>query len=197
MPIMLNEPTVGERIPVLKRRALGQSFTGALILTDQRDSQKKNDLTGAMEPVLKPNGKARQELIVRLVTITSTMPAGIGDDEDVPTAGAIVRIILKGGGFSQWIDANKALPSRQVGDIIDITSTNAVLYSGDGTAGTKTTDQAAIDAWRTKGRQVGIYGDLTIRRATPAETAWVTAAETAYHAARTPIALEDGDMFSD
>ena len=67
----------------------------------------------------------------------------------------------------------------------------------DGTAGTKTTDQAAIDAWRTKGRQVGIYGDLTIRRATPAETAWVTAAEAAYHAARTPIALEDGDMFSD
>ena len=81
--------------------------------------------------------------------------------------------------------------------IIDFTSTNAVLYSGDGTAGTKTTDQAAIDAWRTKGRQVGIYGDLTIRRATPAETAWVTAAEAAYHAARTPIALEDGDMFSD
>ena len=94
MPITLNEPTVGERIPVLKRRALGQSFTGALILTDQRDSQKKNDLTGAMEPVLKPNGKARQELIVRLVTITSTMPAGIGDDEDVPTAGAVLDRFL-------------------------------------------------------------------------------------------------------
>ena len=102
MPITLNEPTVGERIPVLKRRALGQSFTGALILTDQRDSQKKNDLTGAMEPVLKPNGKARQELIVRLVTITSTMPAGIGDDEDVRQRAVILG---DGDGFGNWFHA--------------------------------------------------------------------------------------------
>lgn len=184
MPIELNTPTVN-RTPVLRRRALGESFVGALVNFEQRQQIKRGD-DGQDRPVVKANGKPRNELVVTMVALPGcTMNAGLGDEESVPEPGDVVRIILKGGGFGQWIDADKALKPRQVGDIVIITSDHAQVYSASGAPeGQPVTDQAAIDAARMKSKTVGIYGEVQIRRASPTEAQWVAAAETAYHEAQ-------------
>ena len=184
MPIDLIEETKA-RTPVLRRRTLGETFVGALVDNPvQRDVQKKNEQTGAMEPVLKPNGKPKQELVVTMVTMPgTTMHAGLGDDVDVPQPGDIVRTILKGGGYGAWIEANNELKPRRVGDVITLTSDYGITYDSVGNAGNKLTDQAAIDAVP-RGRTVGIYGELTIRRADASEQTWVDRAELAYHDAK-------------
>ena len=182
------------RTPVLRRKRIGEEFVGALVRTTQRDVLKRDDATGTDRPVLKANGKPRQELVVTLVTISSTMAAGLGEGVAVPEPGDIVRSILKGGGFGQWIEANGLLKPRQVGDIVTLTSEWGQVYSAAGDpTGDKLTTQAQLDAVPRE-RSLGVYGSVAIRRATPAETEWVTAAETAYHDAQ-PVVVLDDDSF--
>ena len=182
------------RTPVLRRKRIGEEFVGALVRTTQRDVLKRDDATGTDRPVLKANGKPRQELVVTLVTISSTMAAGLGEEVAVPEPGDIVRSILKGGGFGQWIEANGLLKPRQVGDIVTLTSEWGQVYSAAGDpTGDKLTTQAQLDAVPRE-RSLGVYGSVAIRRATPAETEWVTAAETAYHDAQ-PVVVLDDDSF--
>ena len=184
MPIELDTPT-GTRTPVLRRRKLGETFHGALTdVPKQRDVLKRNDTTGADEPVLKPNGKRKQELVVTMVALPGcTMNAGLGDEESIPEPGDIVRVILKGGGYGAWIEADKALRPRQVGDIVTLTTTYGQAYDAQGSAsGGHLLTQAEVDAIP-RGRTVGLYGDLDIRRATTDEQGWVNAAEDAYKAA--------------
>ena len=182
------------RTPVLRRKRIGEEFVGALVRTTQRDVLKRDDATGTDRPVLKANGKPRQELVVTLVTISSTMAAGLGEDVAVPEPGDVVRSILKGGGFGQWIEANGLLKPRQVGDIVTLTSEWGQAYDAHGApTGDKLTTQAQLDAVPRE-RSLGVYGSVAIRRATPAETEWVTAAETAYHAAQ-PVVVLDDDSF--
>ena len=182
------------RTPVLRRKRIGEEFIGALVRTTQRDVLKRDDATGTDRPVLKANGKPRQELVVTLVTISSTMAAGLGEEVAVPEPGDIVRSILKGGGFGQWIEANGLLKPRQVGDIVTLTSEWGQAYDAHGApTGDKLTTQAQLDAVPRE-RSLGVYGSVAIRRATPAETEWVTAAETAYHDAQ-PVVVLDDDSF--
>ena len=182
------------RTPVLRRKRIGEEFVGSLVRTTQRDVLKRDDATGTDRPVLKANGKPRQELVVTLVTISSTMAAGLGEEVAVPEPGDIVRSILKGGGFGQWIEANGLLKPRQVGDIVTLTSEWGQAYDAHGApTGDKLTTQAQLDAVPRE-RSLGVYGSVAIRRATPAETEWVTAAETAYHAAQ-PVVVLDDDSF--
>ncbi len=182
------------RTPVLRRKRIGEEFVGALVRTTQRDVLKRDDATGTDRPVLKANGKPRQELVVTLVTISSTMAAGLGEEVAVPEPGDIVRSILKGGGFGQWIEANGLLKPRQVGDIVTLTSEWGQAYDAHGApTGDKLTTQAQLDAVPRE-RSLGVYGSVAIRRATPAETEWVTAAETAYHDAQ-PVVVLDDDSF--
>ena len=169
------------RTPVLRRKRIGEEFVGALVRTTQRDVLKRDDATGTDRPVLKANGKPRQELVVTLVTISSTMAAGLGEEVAVPEPGDVVRSILKGGGFGQWIEANGLLKPRQVGDIVTLTSEWGQAYDAHGApTGDKLTTQAQLDAVPRE-RSLGVYGSVAIRRAPPAETEWVTAAETPYH----------------
>ena len=182
------------RTPVLRRKRIGEEFVGALVRTTQRDVLKRDEVSGVDRPVLKANGKPRQELVVTLVTISSTMAAGLGEEVAVPEPGDIVRSILKGGGFGQWIEANGLLKPRQVGDIVTLTSEWGQAYDAHGApTGDKLTTQAQLDAVPRE-RSLGVYGSVAIRRATPAETEWVTAAETAYHAAQ-PVVVLDDDSF--
>ena len=182
------------RTPVLRRKRIGEEYVGALVRTTQRDVLKRDDATGTDRPVIKANGKPRQELVVTLVTISSTMAAGLGEEVAVPEPGDIVRSILKGGGFGQWIEANGLLKPRQVGDIVTLTSEWGQVYSAAGDpTGDKLTTQAQLDAVPRE-RSLGVYGSVAIRRATPAETEWVTAAETAYHDAQ-PVVVLDDDSF--
>lgn len=191
MPIQLEEERKPST-PVVKRTALGQKFNGAVLRVDQRDRLKKDDATGQMVPIKKPNGDARQELVVTCLTLPgTTAPAGIGEVESVPEPEDIVRLILKGKAFGDWIEAKNNLGRGiQVGDIVTQVTDRAQVYDANGNpTGPELTDQQAVDAVP-RGRSVGIYGPVTLRP--PKEgSEWVAKAEAAYHALRQPI-LVDG-----
>jgi hypothetical protein len=196
MPIQLEEERKPST-PVVKRTALGQKFNGAVLRVDQRDRLKKDDTTGQMVPILKPNGSPRQELVVTCMTLPgTTAPAGIGDQESVPKPQDIVRLILKGKAFGDWIEAKNNLGRGiQVGDVVTQVTDRAQVYDANGNpSGPELTDQAAVNAVP-RGRSVGIYGPITLRP--PKEgSEWVVKAEAAYHSLREPI-LVDGSTEHD
>lgn len=190
MPIQLEE----ERkpgLPVVKRTAIGQTFNGAVLRVDQRDRLKKDDQTGAMTAIVKANGKARQELVVTCLTLPgTTAPAGLGDNEFVPEPETLVRLILKGKAFGDWIESKAALGRGiQVGDIVTQITDRAQVYDAQGNpSGAELTDQAAVTAVP-RGRSVGIYGPITLREP-KVGSEWVGKAEVAYHSLGTPISAE-------
>lgn len=193
MPIPLEEEYVGGT-PVLKRRIIGETFIGGIIKFEMRDILKDK------APVLKDDGKPRKELVVYLWTTESTMIAGLDDDECVPVHGTVVRAILKGGGFSSWIDAKKALGRRiNVGDVVYLDTTHAVRYSTNGYAPLgelRSADDVAAwersDANLRNKETLGRYGDLKIRGPKDSEAALVVECEQAWHATkRQGIALDD------
>jgi len=185
-PITLDEPQ-GPRVPVMKRQRIGDTVTGAVVRTVQRDVLKDG------QPALKDNGKPRQELVVTIVVLPgTTMPAGIGQDTPaaVPAPGDVTRMILRGASFGQWIEAKNTLRQLQVGDIVTQTLDHAQVYNAQGApTGPKLTTQAEVDAVP-RGQSVGVYGPLTLRRAAPAEAQWVQMAEAEYLAA-TAVTLPD------
>ena len=86
-PITLDEPQ-GPRVPVMKRQRIGDTVTGAVVRTVQRDVLKDG------QPALKDNGKPRQELVVTIVVLPgTTMPAGIGAPSCVLRASINVALI--------------------------------------------------------------------------------------------------------
>lgn len=185
MPITLDEPT-GPRIPVMKRQRIGEHVTAAVVRTQQRDVLKDG------QPQMKDNGKPRQELVVTLIVMPgTTMTAGIGQDTPpaTPAPGTVARMILRGASFGQWIEAKNTLGQLQVGDIVTQTLDHAQVYNAQGTAtGAKITTQPELDAVP-RGQSVGVYGAITLRRATPDEHSWVQLAEQQYMA-DTAIAAE-------
>lgn len=192
MPIELPSDSAGPRIPVLRRQRLGETFTGALVTApERRDVLKKDPVTGVLGPVPKANGRGnRQELVVTMITIASTMAAGSGDDLAVPAPGDLVRTILRGGGYGAWIEATQGVSPHHVGDIIELTSTYAQRYDANGRPhGGQITTQEELDRVP-RSNPVGVYGDITVRRATPADQAWVAKAEEAYHSLQQPTVLE-------
>ena len=169
MPITLG----GDRpklAPVVKRQAIGDHFVGAIYWFEQRDALKKDEASGEMRPVLKPNGKPRQELVVSCITMAgTTAQAGIGDDVGVPAPGDEVRLILKGASFGDWIEQLKALKGGvNVGDVVSFTVDHAQAYDANGVVkGNKITTQAEADKIP-RATAVGFYGPLTVTRATDA-----------------------------
>lgn len=190
MPISLE----GERklaLPVVKRTALGQTFNGAVVRVEQRDRVKRDEASGQLVPVLKVGGKARQELVVTCLTLPGTnAPVGLGEDEHVPNTEELVRIILKGKAFKDWIDSKATLGRPiQVGDVVSQTTTLAQVYDAQGNAsGPEITDQATLNSVP-RGRSVGVYGPITLRAAKEGSE-WVAKAEAAYHGLREPIVAE-------
>lgn len=193
MAIILDDPNTTTRYPVLKHRKIGEQYFGMLIKTpEQRDQQKKDDRTGVIGPIPNGRGGFRKELVVTLLTLPgTTMTAGPELEPVTVAEGDIVRLILKGKAYGTWIDADKALPGRQVGDVVWTNTTYGQAYDANGQphGGTLASD-AECDAIP-RGITVGRYGDLAIRRANPDETPWVTKAEAAYHADKAVIALDD------
>lgn len=168
--------------PVVKRTAIGQVFNGAVLKAESRDRLKRSD-DGTMVPIIKPNGNHAQELVVTCLTLPgTTAPVGLGDMEEVPEPGQIVRLILKGKSFGDWIEAKRALPNGTlgVGDVVTQTTTVAQVYDAQGNAsGPEVTNQDAVVQAKMKGRSVGIYGPLTLD--TPeANSEWTEKAVTAY-----------------
>lgn len=169
--------------PVVKRTALGQTFNGAIVKAESRDRLKRNE-DKTMVPIVKPNGKHAQEMVVTCVTLPgTTAPAGLGDTESIPEPGDLVRLILKGKSFGDWIESKKSMPDNRiaVGDIVIQKTTTAQAYDANGNAtGAEITDQATIDSIRAKGRTIGVYGPVTLRLPKDGSD-WTTKAVAAYH----------------
>jgi len=192
MPINLEEDRK-PGLPVVKRTALGQKFFGAIVKVDQRDRQRRDESTGTMVPILKPNGRPRKELVITCMTLPgTTAPAGIGEQESVPNEGDLVRLILKGKAFVDWIESKNALGRTiQVGDVVEQVTNCAQVYDAQGNpSGAELTDQAAVNAVP-RGRSVGIYGPVKVRAAKE-DSEWVAKAEAAYHSLQERISVEPG-----
>jgi hypothetical protein len=185
--------------PVVKRTKIGEAFLGAIVKTEQRDVKNNGDTV-----MNERTGKPRQELVVTCVALPgTTAPAGIKDTTAVPEAGEIVRLILRGGAFGQWIEARNAHRGGklQVGDVVKQVVDHAQAYDAAGSKrGAAMTDQAAVDALP-RGVTIGFYGPLTLHE--PKDQTWVAKAEEAYHAA-TAIVLDEpangrsaADVFGD
>lgn len=191
MPIPSTEQAATTRPPVLTRTAIGQKFRGVTcLMPERRDRTKVDPSTKQSVPMLKPNGKARQELVVTMLTMKSTMPVGNLDNRAMPAEGDVVRVILKGKSYGDWIDAGKDLGFEiGVGYLVEMDTTHAQAYDEDGNAlGGEITTQEAADAVP-RGRSLGYYGPLTVREAaTPEEIAWDTKATKFYNDAERPEA---------
>jgi hypothetical protein len=178
--------------PVVKRTALDQVFNGAVLKAEARDRMKRGD-GGESVVILNRRGNPAQEMVVTtLVLPGTTAPAGLGDEEGVPEPGDIVRLILKGKSFADWIEAKKSLPNNTVavGDVVSTVTNVAQVYDAQGNpSGPEITDQAAIDAARLKSKTVGIYGTVSLRQ--PKEgSEWYAKAVSAYHAMQERVTAE-------
>ena len=194
MAIELQDEATGVRHPIVKKFALGEEFIGALVDKEQRPILDENN-----EPKLKANGKPRQELVLTLVAMPgTTAEAGFKDDTAIPAQGDTVRFILRGKAFGSWIELTKG-HKLNVGDVVTHVCDTAQAYDQNGTpSGSAITSQDEVVKLKLKGKTVGIYGTLGLRRSTPAEIQWTTAAETAYHAAKAakaiPLDVSDAEL---
>lgn len=180
MGIELDDAPRATSTPVVKRAKIGEKFVGAIVRVEQRDQTKTVD--GVRTPVMKPNGKARQELVVHCVVHPgNTAEVSLGDDRHLPEPGEKVRLILKGKAFGDWIEQRKGHRGGKlnVGDVVVQTVTHAQQYDANGNPkGGEITDQATADA-TPRGTSLGFYGPVTIHE--PKEQVWVEAAEKAWH----------------
>lgn len=196
MGISLDDGARPSSTPVVKRTAIGERFVGAIVTTEQRDVTKLVD--GVRSPVLKPNGKPRQELVVTCVTMPkSSCVVGIGDDTHAAVEGEVVRLILKGKAFGDWIEQRKAHRGGKlnVGDVVVQTVTYAQQYEANRTPkGGVITDQAAAAAVP-RGTTLGFYGALTLHE--PKDQQWIDAAEAAYRNATAIAAAPAVDVDED
>jgi hypothetical protein len=151
--------------PIIKRERIGDRFKVAIIKFESRDRMKK-DASGEWVKILKPGtDKAKQELVVTaLVMPGTTCPASLGDYHAVPEPGDLVRVILAGGAYGDWIEATKSHRNGAMayGDILKCELTFAQAWNPDGTTkGGKITDQAEADKIP-RGTSLGYYGKLEL-----------------------------------
>lgn len=192
MPITLEEPR-GTSTPVLHNRTIGEEYVGGLLKFEQRQQTDADK-----NPKFKDDGKPMWELVVHMLTLRSTMEAGIGGNDAVPQRGEIVRAILRGKTFGRWIDEKSKLGRGvQVGDLITLTTDLGVSYRGKTPAGEYTTNEQIAELkksrdWEDRKVTLGMYGPVTIQ-APPTEAAgFVVECEQAYHElAKQGIKLED------
>lgn len=187
MAIELQE-TARASYPVLRHQRIGELAQLAIIKSEQRDRLRKDPVSNALVKI--PNGinrdggpKFRQELVVHCIAMPgSTMQVKAGDDFVTPAPGDRVRVILKGKGFGEWIEAKKAHRGGKmlVGDVLLLSTQWAQRYDQDGNPkGEKLTSQADVDRIP-RGTTVGLYGPIELSNGT--DTRWIEAAEAAYMA---------------
>lgn len=187
MAIELNDSGNYVSYPIIKHQRIGESCNLAIIRWEQRDRLRKNPTTNAMEKI--PNGvdrnnnpKFKQELVIQAIAISGDMVAAIGDQSGVPAPGDRVRVILKSGGFGQWIEARKSHRGGKmnVGDVLTLATTHGQQYDQNGAPkGAKIETQQQVNAVP-RGVTLGLYGPLTLSEGT--DPKWIAAAEDAYRA---------------
>jgi len=164
----------GPSTPVLKRKRIGEEFVGMVVEQKLRDHR-----TMAGVVVMKADGVTpKQEQMLTVVTISSTMVVGLGQEEHTATPGEVVRIIFASGGLSTWIDTKDAFKRSagrglNVGDVVTLSHTYAEVYAGAGSKPTNVATQEEADRYRAQGRQIGYRGPVVVRQPTAAEgAAW-------------------------
>jgi hypothetical protein len=192
MPIENPNPTVSGSAPVVIKTALGQRFRGVICKFPEQRQRTKRHADGSTSPVWKDPAQTKPayELVAHLLTMpTTTAPVGTVTDNRTPEEGEYVRLILAGGGYKQWIDAEDALGFKaRVGDVVEQVVTYGMTYEGEGKpSGVQLTTQAQCDAVP-RGVTMGYYGELTIRPADPSEAAWDAKACQFYNDANRPEA---------
>lgn len=187
MAIELTE-TRRPTFPVLRHQRIGEVAPLAIIRTEQRDRLRKDLSTGQLVKI--PNGtdragnpKFRQELVVHGIAMPGIdMQVKDGENFVTPAPGDRVRVILKGKGFGEWIEAKKTHRGGKmiVGDVLMLSTTHAQKYDQDGNPkGDVIKSQAEVDRIP-RGTTVGLYGPIELMEGT--EARWIDAAEAAYHA---------------
>lgn len=198
MPITLEEPrATGNAIPVINHRSISRDeFVGGILKFQQRqqtDAEKK--------PKFKDNGKPAYELVVWLLTRSSTMEAGIGGEDRVPERGEVVRAILKGKTFGRWIDEKDKLGRGiQVGDLFRLTTDIGISYRGKTALNEFKTDDEIAEfkqtrEWVDRKVTLGMYGPVQIKPAGDADAAFVVECEQAYHQLAKEVIRLDDDPF--
>lgn len=195
MPITLEEPrSTGTASPVLNHRSIStDEFVGGILKFEQRqqtDADKK--------PKFKDNGKPAYEMVVWLLTLRSTMEAGIAGNDAVPERGQIVRAILKGKTFGTWIDEKNNLGRGvRVGDLFRMTTDIGISYRGKTAVSEFKTDEAIAEFkqsrdWVDRKVTLGMYGPVQIKAPADSDAAFVVECEQAYYElAKQTIRLED------
>jgi len=185
IPIQENTRT---STPVLRQARIGEVAYLAIIRPEQRNRLIKNQATGEMEPI--QNGtdssgmpKYKQELVIHGIALPgTTMEAKIGDNSGVPNAGDRVRLILKGRGFADYIEARRGHRRGQlnVGDVLKLETTFAQAYDQSGKPkNPKITSQAEADKLP-RSVTVGFYGPLSLHEPEDEDQCITAAAEEAY-----------------
>lgn len=187
MAIELTDNSRAISWPVLRHQRIGEVARLAIIRTEQRDRLRKNPTTNALEKT--QNGttrdgapKYRQELVIHAVVIAADMQVKQGEDFVAPPTGDRVRVILKGKGFGEWIEARKIHRGGKlvVGDELVLSTTHAQKYDQDGAPkGEKITSQAEADRIP-RGVTVGFYGPIELVEGS--DRASIAAAEGFYRA---------------
>ena len=175
MPVAADQPGA-TRYPVVRRAAIGERFIGAYIKHESRNVLKDG------EPVMKPNGKPRNELVVHTLVMPGTT-ATVGNSENftAPAVGDVVRMIIKGRTFSQWIEClDKLKGVQRAGDIIEMTIDQAQAYDANGAPKGQAIYTQAEALAVPRGVTLGFYGPLILRACTPGEMEWITKADQAY-----------------
>ena len=194
--IQLNDQTTTQATPVIKHQRIGEKAVLAIIRTERRDRKKTDPFTGELVSI--PNGvdranrpKFKQELVVHcLVMPGTTMEAAIGDNRGVPKVGDRVRCIVKGKGYSEWIDAcrfHRNGAALQVGDVLLMETTHAQQYDQDGRPkGDPILTQEQADQVA-RNITLGFYGSIKLQE--NREQLYIEGAEEAYNNDQQRIAL--------
>lgn len=190
MAIELQEQTQAQSYPVVKRQAIGEITNLAIIRTEQRERKNAKG-----EQIMNSRGRPAQELIIHgLVLPGTTAHAGLGDSQSVPNPGDRVRVILKGGGYGQFLDARKTHRNGKlcVGDVFIQRIDWAQAYDqGGAPQGQRITDGQQVVQLRMRGQTVGHYGPIWLQESS--DPTWVQMAEAEYQSDedRKRIALDD------
>ena len=167
----------GPSIPIVKFRTMGQRIVGGLV--DEEMRQQQNWRNGKAEGLkFKDDGKPARELILTLVTMPGSSAVVVDRDsgDDVPVeAGQLVRVIISGFKWGQYIEARNALGkdnNPRTGDLFCQTFTKSSIDNGRGGRDTLTT-QEEINAAKLADKVVGKDMEILVRRPGPEHTAIV------------------------
>jgi len=204
MPIELD--TGGELPPIAKYIALGQEVRGGIVGIHKRQRTKYNPLDPEdREPIFKKNGKPSYELLVTIKTTEGTTAVTGKQGEEVPiVVGSLVRMIHKGGGFGNYIDASKALMkvagrNVSVGDLYHGWCSDVTIYKNGSKIVEGVTDPEIVEKALEKDPKIdlGFYSSIEIDP--PSDPEFLAECERLYHQAQASerIVLDASDYDDD